>query len=61
MQILLIVLFLVDGQPKVLDGWGPRIQPSMQMCVSRKMLVEEVLKDMSPFPYKVMCVTRTKA
>ena len=35
MKILLVVLFMVNGEPALIDGYMPREQPSMEVCAER--------------------------
>ncbi len=35
MKIFLLVIFTLDGQNIVIDGWGPREQPSLEVCLER--------------------------
>lgn len=34
-SVFLVVLFLIDGEPSVIDGWLPRQQPNMSICEQR--------------------------
>jgi hypothetical protein len=42
-QILLAILFYVNGEVSIIEGWHPREQPSMDVCEQRK---EFTLKSM---------------
>lgn len=39
MKVFLTILFLVNGEPTILDGFEPREQPSMEICLERERYV----------------------
>lgn len=43
--VLLVITFFVieTGEQVFIDGWGPRVQPSMEVCESRKPKIEQYL------------------
>lgn len=44
--VLLVVTFYVieTGEPTFIDGWHPRVQPSMEVCETRKPKLEQYLE-----------------
>jgi hypothetical protein len=59
--IWLIITFIgIDGLPYTANGWGPREQPSIDVCVVRKAFVEDYLTINPPPPtimaYRVSCI-----
>lgn len=43
-EIFLVAVFLINGQAGIdLNGFGPRVQPSMEVCQERKELLQDQL------------------
>lgn len=43
MKYFLVVIFLIDGEPSVLDGWLPRSYESRDHCLLRKDFIKNSL------------------
>lgn len=39
-DVLLAIIFMVDGTPTIMEGWEPRLFPNMEICEERKEFME---------------------
>jgi hypothetical protein len=59
-SVYLVVLFLVNGQPTIIDGFHPRQQESLDICEERLMVLKSYLeeyKELYPEVHKLSCET----
>lgn len=50
MKIFLVPLFLVNGEPSIIDGFYPREQPSLEICEQRKDKLEAYIETLPDAP-----------
>lgn len=50
MEILIAVIFLINGEPTILEGFEPLVQPSIEICEVRKDFMEVYLKAVPGLP-----------
>lgn len=60
MKVFLAVLFFMNGEPALIDGFMPREQPSIEVCEERAEFMQESLADMPDLPEvgKIVCGTK---
>ena len=56
MQAILIVLFFVNGEWTVIDGWGPVSQADTPTCEARAQRVRDYIAPMDLPPSIVTCI-----
>lgn len=57
-QVFLVVLFLINGEVVVIEGFYPRSQESLDICEKRRIILERYIRDnQEDFPelYEVTC------
>lgn len=62
-EIFLVIVFSVSGGPYIFDDdWGPRIQPSYEVCAERADRVIEYIEEQTDLPplYGVICGTTSE-
>jgi len=55
-KVLLVVLFLIDGQLQLVDGWHPIVQPDLDTCEQRKQKVELYLEETTNYNFVSFCL-----
>lgn len=57
MEVLLIIVFFIQGQPSLIDGWYPRVAPSAEVCEERAQRVRDYIEEYMPElpPSRVLC------
>ena len=57
-NIFLVVFFIIDGEPTLLEGWMPLEMKSMEICETRKAFLENQLNTLYSKPkYIAYCGT----
>lgn len=59
-NILLAVLFVVNNDLTILDGFAPRIQPSIDVCMKRAKNLQIYLDSVSDLNYKYTIICDNK-
>lgn len=56
MTYTLVILFLIEGEPTLLEGWYPRVYETQEVCNDRMESAMEYLEDQQAPVYVVACV-----
>lgn len=59
MKVLLAVLFIMNGEPTLIEGYLPREQPSMEVCEERADFMADYLSTVPDLPEigEIICGT----
>jgi len=55
-MIVLFLVFIVNGEPQVLDGWHPISVSTMERCLAAKEVLDFQIPLMTELPYVSQCV-----
>jgi len=58
MDIYLAILFVVNGELSIIDGWHPIIQPNIEACETRQEFLDTQIEFFDDLPeHVILCGT----